>query len=161
MWVKLIRTEPHFSSKNLQAHVTGLFSPRRPYLASITLSVSSFPHSQSFPGSTAKCRGSILYSESVRGITTVERDGKKIVRRTEPNQNQNSRSPSRTRHRQTPSIESHQDFTERLTTLWFVDVTLLFGAVPLLHGDQSREVCLVVRQHQGRAMALGSWHFQR
>lgn len=42
------------------------------YLASITLSWSSLPHSQSSPGSTAKCKGSILWSESVRGITTVE-----------------------------------------------------------------------------------------
>lgn len=33
--------------------------------------MSSFPHSQSFPGSTAKCSGSILCSESVRGITTA------------------------------------------------------------------------------------------
>lgn len=49
----------------------------RKYLASITLSVSSLPHSQSLPGSTAKCRGSILCSESVRGITTADRDGEK------------------------------------------------------------------------------------
>ncbi len=47
------------------------------YLASITLSVSSLPHSQSFPGSTAKCKGSILCSESVRGITTAGRGGEK------------------------------------------------------------------------------------
>lgn len=40
------------------------------------------------------------------------------------------------------------------------NITLLFGAVFLLHGDQGREVSLVVRQDQGRAMALGSWHFQ-
>ena len=39
------------------------------YWASRALSLSSFPHSQSFPGSTAKCRGSNLCSESVRGIT--------------------------------------------------------------------------------------------
>lgn len=39
------------------------------YLASLVLSLSSFPHSQSFPGSTAKCKGSNLCSESVRGIT--------------------------------------------------------------------------------------------
>lgn len=39
-------------------------------------------------------------------------------------------------------------------------VTLLFRAVLLLHGDQGRKVRLVVCQHQGRAMALGSWHFQ-
>lgn len=41
----------------------------RSYLASLVLSLSSFPHSQSFPGSTAKCKGSNLCSESVRGIT--------------------------------------------------------------------------------------------
>jgi len=41
----------------------------KPYLASLVLSLSSFPHSQSFPGSTAKCKGSNLCSESVRGIT--------------------------------------------------------------------------------------------
>lgn len=40
------------------------------------------------------------------------------------------------------------------------DSTLLFGAVPLLHGNQGREVSLVVRQHQGRAMAAGSRHLQ-
>lgn len=39
-------------------------------------------------------------------------------------------------------------------------ITLLFGAVFLLHGDQGRKVRLVVRQDQRRAMALGSWHFQ-
>lgn len=39
------------------------------YWASRALSLSSFPHSQSFPGSTAKCRGNSLCSESVRGIT--------------------------------------------------------------------------------------------
>lgn len=45
------------------------------YWASLALSLSSFPHSQSFPGSTAKCRGSSLCSESVRGITAgTERD---------------------------------------------------------------------------------------
>lgn len=46
------------------------------YLASRALSLSSFPHSQSFPGSTAKCKGSSLCSESVRGITaeTEERE---------------------------------------------------------------------------------------
>lgn len=41
----------------------------RSYLASLVLSLSSFPHSQSFPGSTAKYKGSNLCSESVRGIT--------------------------------------------------------------------------------------------
>lgn len=40
-------------------------------LASLTLSLSSFPHCQSFPGSTAKCTGSSLCSESVRGITAA------------------------------------------------------------------------------------------
>jgi len=48
----------------LNIEVTG-----RSYLASLVLSLSSFPHSQSFPGSTAKCKGSSLCSESVRGIT--------------------------------------------------------------------------------------------
>lgn len=48
----------------------------RSYWASRALSLSSFPHSQSFPGSTAKCRGNSLCSESVRGITaeTEERE---------------------------------------------------------------------------------------
>lgn len=40
-------------------------------LASLTLSLSSFPHCHSFPGSTAKCTGSSLCSESVRGITAA------------------------------------------------------------------------------------------
>lgn len=53
---------------------TGLWS--RSYWASRALSLSSFPHSQSFPGSTAKCKGSSLCSESVRGMTaeTEERE---------------------------------------------------------------------------------------
>lgn len=42
-----------------------------------------------------------------------------------------------------------------------LDSTLLFGTVPLLHGHQGREVSLVIRQHQGRAMAAGSRHLQR
>lgn len=40
-----------------------------PHLANRTLSLSSLPHSQLFPGSTAKCKGSSLCSESVSGIT--------------------------------------------------------------------------------------------
>lgn len=39
------------------------------HLANRTLSLSSLPHSQLFPGSTAKCKGSSLCSESVSGIT--------------------------------------------------------------------------------------------
>lgn len=39
--------------------------------------------------------------------------------------------------------------------------TLLFGAALLLHGHQGGEVSLVVRQHQGRAMAAGGRHLQR
>lgn len=42
---------------------------RLPHLANRTLSLSSLPHSQPFPGSTAKCKGSSLCSESVSGIT--------------------------------------------------------------------------------------------
>lgn len=48
------------------------------YWARRALSLSSFPHSQSFPGSTAKCRGSNLCSESVRGIT-AGREGRDVV----------------------------------------------------------------------------------
>ena len=39
------------------------------YVASLVLSLSSLPHSQSFPGSVAKWRESSLCSESVSGIT--------------------------------------------------------------------------------------------
>lgn len=45
--------------------------PGGAHWASRALSLSSLPHSQSFPGSTAKCRGSSLCSESVRGITAA------------------------------------------------------------------------------------------
>ena len=41
-----------------------------------------------------------------------------------------------------------------------IDITLLFGAIFLLHGDQGGEVGLVVRQDQGRAMTLGSRDLQ-
>lgn len=41
------------------------------YLASLALSLSSLPHSQSLPGSTAKCRDKSLCSESVKGMTAV------------------------------------------------------------------------------------------
>lgn len=47
-------------------------SPGLPHLASRTLSLSSLPHSQPFPGSTAKCKGSSLCSASVSGITAAE-----------------------------------------------------------------------------------------
>lgn len=48
------------------------------YLACLVLSLSSLPHSQSLPGSTAKWSASSLCSESVRGIT-AGRD--EIIRR--------------------------------------------------------------------------------
>lgn len=74
---------------------TGLWS--RSYWASRALSLSSFPHSQSFPGSTAKCKGSSLCSESVRGMTAEteererERNGDRLLTRLpggwEPQQN--------------------------------------------------------------------------
>lgn len=41
------------------------------HLASLTLSPSSLPQCQSLPGSTAKCTGSSLCSESVSGITAA------------------------------------------------------------------------------------------
>lgn len=45
------------------------------YLASLALSLSSLLHSQSLPGSTAKCRAKSLCSESVRGMTAVTERG--------------------------------------------------------------------------------------
>lgn len=47
---------------------------RLPHLANRTLSLSSLPHSQPLPGSTAKCKGSSLCSESVSGITAEEKE---------------------------------------------------------------------------------------
>lgn len=46
------------------------------YFASLALSLSSLPHSQSLPGSTAKCSASSLCSESVSGMT-AGREGQK------------------------------------------------------------------------------------
>lgn len=40
-------------------------------------------------------------------------------------------------------------------------ITLLFGAVLLLHGDEGREMRLIVRQDQRGAMALSGWNLQR
>lgn len=49
------------------------------YFASLVLSLSSLPHSQSLPGSTAKCRASSLCSESVSGITARNEGQKEDV----------------------------------------------------------------------------------
>lgn len=65
-----VSSSPNTSIKHGSRHFTAYTKvTERSYLASLVLSLSSFPHSQSFPGSTAKCKGSNLCSESVRGIT--------------------------------------------------------------------------------------------
>ena len=38
--------------------------------------------------------------------------------------------------------------------------TLLTLLIPLLHGDQGREVCLIIGQHQGRAVTAVGGHLQ-
>lgn len=58
---------------------------------------------------------------------------------------------------------SHEEKRGRQTSALTADagITLLFGAVLLLHGDEGGEMRLIVRQDQRGAMALSGWNLQR